>query len=358
MEQALDEVQAGGTVQLEPGHYASLRVEKRMFARPVRIVGTEQTTVGKLAVAKSRNLVFEGFVVTPAPGEEAVVSLKDSERISFSGIRFDGRSEKEGVRLKVQRDTEFVRIARSDFTKCRNYCIQPGGTSIEIVESDFHDLVESDAIKGGGSDVTITDNTFVRAFPGEAHQHHNDFLQIMGGGPWLIARNHFGPRKFGAAQVFVNAGRGNDDNPIEDVQIVSNLFTGEMAFAIHIGGAASRVAVVNNTILSGDKSGIRLSDSHAEQPLDERPLVANNIVAVASRRLCEGARTAANVFLQGRSCSATDRTEELRFDESGRPTSSSELLVDAGDPAYAPATDLGGRSREGSPDIGALELEG
>jgi hypothetical protein len=109
--------------------------------------------------------------------------------------------------LQIDEDAEYVRIVGSNFTKCRNYCSQPCGDSIERLNSNFHDLIESDAVKGGESRVTIADNIFVRAFPGEAHEHHNDFLQIRGGGPWLIARNHFGPREFGAAQVFVTSMR-------------------------------------------------------------------------------------------------------------------------------------------------------
>lgn len=355
-DRALESARGGATIRLESGHYDAVSIKEREFTDPVRIVGTARTTVGKLTVNDSQNVTFEGFVVTPASGEEAVVSIRDSSEISFSRLAFDGRSESEGVRLKIKDGSEQVQIADSDFTKCSNYCIQPGGESIEILRSSFHDLIESDAVKGGGADVTIADNTFVRAVPGQAHEHHNDFIQIMGGGPWVIERNHFGPREFGAAQVFVNAGRRNDDNPIEDVTIVSNLFTGDMAFAIHIGGDTERVTVVNNTILSGHKSGIRLSDSLAARPEDERPLVANNVVAVSSERLCEGARTETNVFLEGTSCSESDQMGDLTFDERGRPTSAGELLVDAGDPAYAPETDLRGRSRSGSPDIGALEL--
>jgi hypothetical protein len=357
LERALEEARSGETIRLDGGHYEAVSLERKEFSEPVRIVGTAKTTVGELTVSKSRNVAFEGFVVTPAAGEEAVVSIRDSSDISFSRVAFDGRSESEGVSVKIKDDSERVRIVGSDFTKCRNTCVQPGGKAIEIQGSSFHDLIESDAVKGGGAEITIVDNSFVRAVPGEAHEHHNDFIQIMGGGPWLIARNHFGPRRFGAAQVFVNAGRRNDDNPIEGVTIASNLFTGDMAFAIHIGGETAQVSVVNNTILSGHKSAIRLSDSLTLRPEAERPLVANNVVAVGSERLCEGARTEANVFLEGTPCSESDQLGDLAFDATGQPTSSGELLVDAGDPAYAPETDLRGRSRNGSPDIGALELE-
>lgn len=358
-ERAIDSAGPGTTIRLQEGSYESLEVEGKEFSAPVRIVGSAATTVGEIRVEDSRNVAFEGFVVAPATTEtEAVVSVKDSEDVSFLRIRFDGRSERQGVRLKVHRDSVGVSVVESDFTKCRSYCVQPGGDSIEILRSRFHDLSESDAVKGGGSDVTVADSTFDRAVPGEAHSHHNDFIQVMGGGPWLIARNRFGHRKFGAAQIYVNAGSGKEEGElIEDVQIVSNLFTGDMAFAIRIGGDTARVSIVNNTILSGHMSGIRFADSLASLPESERPLVANNVIAVASERLCEGARTEANVFLKGAACSPTDRTAELQFDESGQPTSSLELLVDAADPDYAPETDLRGRRRDDSPDIGALELQ-
>lgn len=358
-EDALDSVDPGGTIRLADGYYETLRVEGRKFSTPVQIVGSAKTTVGEISVEGSRNVLFRGFAVEPREaGEEAVVSVEDSRDVSFAGLRFDGLSESQGVRVRIHDDTAGVHVVESDFTWCQSYCIQPAGKSIEILRSNFHDLIESDAIRGGGSKVMVADNTFRRAVPGEAHANHNDFIQITGGRSWLIARNRFGPRQFGAAQIFVNAGAEREKGElIEDVQIVSNLFTGDMAFAIHIGADTSRISIVNNTILSGDTSAIRLADEIVERPENERPLVANNVLARTSERLCEGARTVANLVLDGPACSPTDRTGELAFDDAGLPTSAAALL-NAADPTYAPAWDLRGRRRDGQPDIGALELEG
>jgi hypothetical protein len=358
-ERALDSVDSGGTVRLDAGYYETLSVEERMFSAPVRIVGSPGTTVGQISVEGSRNIRFEGFAIEPRkPQEEAVVSVEDSRNVSFADLRFDGLSESQGARLRIHEDAAAVRVVDSDFTWCQSYCIQPAGTSIEILRSRFHDLIESDAIRGGGSKIVIADNTFDRAVPGEAHANHNDFIQITGGRSWLIARNRFGVREFGAAQIFVNAGRESEkDAVIDDIRIDSNLFTGDMAFAIHIGEDTNRVSIVNNTILSGDTAGIRLPDSIPRRSY-RRPLVANNVIAVTREQLCEAAVTVANVFLDGIPCSPTDRVAQLTFDDSGRPTSSADLLVNAADPGLAPARDLLGRLREGPPDIGAVELEG
>lgn len=358
LKRALDDVQPGGTIRLRKGTYESLHVAREEFSAPVRIVGTPDTTVGAIRVVDARNVVFEGFVVAPDTGDDAVVMVKDSQDISFEHLRFDGVSVDQGVRLKIDDDAARVRVVDSDFTKCESYCIQPGGTSIDIVDSAFHDLVESDAIRGGGSQVTVTDSTFARAFPGEAHAHHNDFIQIMGGDSWLIERNRFGARRFGAAQVFVNAGPGTDEGDlIEDVRIVSNLFTGEMGFALFIGGDTAGVEIVNNTILAGDLAGIRLSDSLSDRPEGERPLVANNIIAVRGGQLCARARTVANVFVDGAACNPSDASADVSFKDTGRPVSSLDLLLGTADPAFAPPTDLHGHPRGDSPDIGAVELQ-
>jgi hypothetical protein len=257
-----------------------------------------------------------------------------------------------------------VKVLDSDFTACRHkhQCILPGGDRIEIRGNSIHDLRDADAIRGGGSDITIERNVLERALVGRFHDTHNDLIQVLGGGPWRISQNHFGQRHGGAAQVFLDASPNNTDNPIHDVTIESNLFTGSMAFAVMIAKAQehqvpppANVRVVNNTILSAHTNAVRVGEVYGPLPKAERPLIANNVLSTLQARTCRYARLLHNVVRSGPTCGGDNRQGDPRLDAEGRPTKASALLLDAADPALAPATDFLGRARSGRPDIGAFE---
>jgi len=239
-------------------------------------------------------------------------------------------------------------------------CLQPGGRSITVLRTNFHDCFDCDMVRGGGSSVTIADSSFERALR-RSGKSHNDLIQIMGGGPWKLERNRFGERKFGAAQVFVGPGANNTSNPVHDVTVASSLFTGDMAHAIFVGagqsqktGPPQRVTIVNNTILSGHSGAIRLGEPFASLAPDQRPTVANNILGVSPEGNCSRAVMVRNLVLSGKPCSG-ELSGAANLDASGAPTASSSTVIDAADPAYAPPLDLLGHGRKGAPDIGAIE---
>jgi hypothetical protein len=256
-----------------------------------------------------------------------------------------------------------VLVFDSEFTQCRanKACLLAHGSAISIQSTRFHDCFDCDMIRGAGSRVSISGSSFDRALRG-LHGNHNDLIQVMGGGPWTISANRFGMRQGGAAQVYVNPGIRNTTKPIHDVTIASNIFTGTMAFALFVAGgqksgigAPRNVRIVNNTILSGSQSAVRLSDAFRTLAPDERPIVANNIFAVSNGALCGAAAMSRNLIEKGRGCKG-DLKGLARLADDEAPTPQSRLVIDRAVPRYAPARDFYGRVRIRRPDLGAVEF--
>jgi hypothetical protein len=306
--------------------------------------------------------------ITPNSTRPANVVITGSTGITVTGIHLDGRSENLGGQISTDPTDVSVVIQNSDLTNCGagNRCLAPGARSLVISNNKFHDCYDCDFIRGGAMGPTlISGNTFDRAVVGScvggaSTCNHNDHIQIMGGGPWTIVGNSFGDRDQGAASVFVKTGNGNTGLPIHDVLVESNLFHGNAGyFAIQIvddpGGAAApkNISVVNNTILSGSSSGVRLTPGWSVVPLAARPLVANNILAVQSGG-CTGGRFDSNLVVSGKPCPG-DSLGPANLDPLAHPTSTSGLVISQADPSVAPPTDALGKNRVGKPDRGAYE---
>ena len=363
---ALAKARAGDVIRLAAGRYPILRVSNRRFTGAgVRIVGAAGVRLDGLTIAGSTGLAFENFTITPSQKGAGRVSIDGSSSISFDQIHFVGTSSV-GVQLDVGKDSDHVRVTKSEFTMCQatDSCLQPGGRVITVLDSRFHDCFECDMVRGGGSDVTLEGNTFERALPSSVGKHHNDLVQIMGGGPWTISHNRFGDHKHGAAQLFASASTSNTVNPVHDLTVTSNLFMGESGFAISISNGAKskagpprKVRIVNNTILSGRVRSLRFGEHLASLGADARPLVANNILARSSSNICANIRASHNLVLSGKGC-PTDLVGGAHLNASGAPTAASQMVIDRGDASVAPSTDFFGHHRSGPPDIGAIEFAG
>jgi hypothetical protein len=373
LREALAKAKAGDTIRLSGAPFPALTISNRRYDRPVEILGSGGTTLAGLTISGSRGLTIRELEIRPEGERQATVKVKESSGVVFERVKLDGVSSDRGVQFDIDRDSSGIRIVASEFTNCRSGrpCLQPSGRDISIIGSHFHDCIDCDMIRAGGSAITIRGSTFERALPGPCSADercpHNDLIQIMGGGPWTIVGNRFGERKRGAAQIFANHGRGNTANPIHDVTIESNVFWGDMLFSVRLGpdddrksvlGPARNVRIVNNTITSGRAGAIFLSPHYASMPPEQRPLVANNILSVSKTTGCDRMRAAANLILVGKACAPNDRVGAANLDAAYGPVAATSLAVDAGDARYAPIRDHFGRPRVGRPDIGAIEFRG
>jgi hypothetical protein len=232
----------------------------------------------------------------------------------------------------------------------------------------FHDCIDCDFVRGLANGVTISGNSFDRAVRGRCHGsscNHNDGVQMLGGGPWTIVSNRFGDRNGGAASVYVSTASNNHRWPVHDLLVANNLFAGDGGLrAVWIGaspgggaGMPSHVAIVNNTVLAGTDNGVYLPSAWLGKPPADRPLVANNVIAVSNGRGCAG-RFVSNLIESGVGCAGSNDHGPANLDADGRPTVESTRVVDLADPAFTPALDGDGRQRVGPPDRGAFEWRG
>jgi hypothetical protein len=369
---ALAKARAGTTIQLVDGDYPQLTVEKRSFAAPVFIVGSRNAKLAGIDFVGSINLVLKGVTITPPADVTAKITIEESSRkIVIDRVLVDGRDEDVGAFVRTEHGTSDVTVRNSELTNCGRggTCIRPGALNLRVVGNRFYDCRSCTFIKGGVG-VLVRGNTFdlahnVRCTGGPLSCPHNDLIQIMGGGPWTLVGNRFGDYEAGAAQVYVNPSLTNDTKPIHDVLIASNIFAGNGGQAIRIGvGQKSatpppkNVRIVNNTILSGRRDTLFLTDPWAQIPLGEGPLVANNILMSLNPSICGRGRLVRNLVLRRPSC-PNNPTGNAKLDKrTAAPTAKSLLVVDKADPRYAPKTDFYGRLRRGPPDLGAIELKG
>ena len=359
---ALASARPGDVIQLAAATFPRLTVSAVKYSTPVTIVGSQGTVVGGFSISHARNVTISGLTISPANGIDAVTTVDKSEGISFDRVQFVGANPGGGVGLDISSSSSSIQVTGSEFTLCHSFCLQPSGSGITVTTTNFHDCYDCDMIRGGGSGVTLSGNTFVRALKGPGG-NHNDLLQITGGGPWTISGNHFGTHEHGAAQIYVNPGSGNSSKPVHDLTIASNLFDGDTGYAVRLGvgsasavGAPTAVRIVNNTIVSGKNASVFLVSGWASVAPTARPIVANNIIGVSSRQ-CELATWSHNLDLTGTSCPG-DSSGTLSIGTDGVPAAS-PLIVGQGDPAYAPKTDFFGHPRNtAAPTIGAVELGG
>ena len=144
--------------------------------------------------------------------------------------------------------------------------------------------------------------------------------------------------------------------------VVTGHFEGQYV-GIHVGGDGTsaallprNIAVVNNTVISGLSNSLRFGREYATLPLEQRPLVVNN-TGERFVGMCDRVRSGHNVFGFGDVCTPSDVIGNPHLDATGVPTAASTLLINRGDPAFAPATDFFGFVRTvGLPDIGAIEV--
>jgi hypothetical protein len=188
--------------------------------------------------------------------------------------------------------------------------------------------------------VTIEDNSFDRAERGSCvgggtSCNHNDHIQILGGGPWTIVGNRFGDRNAGAASIWVQTAKNNDDSRIHDVTVQSNTFAGSAGlFAIEIGASAGggagvpqRVAITGNTVLSGTRSAIWVHPEWAALAPARRPVVTGNVLAVNDGVSCADASWSGNTIDAGPTCSASDVRGPAAGSDSTSRTTRADALV-------------------------------
>jgi hypothetical protein len=356
---------SGGKITLPAGRVAPLTLLAVTPTAPIRLMGRSSTVLSGISIKRSRDISVSGMRIAPG-NQPAIADVRNSQNIDFTNVRFLGAEEDRGVAVQLDSDDSNITISHSEFSRCQHglACILAQGRELTIDHVRFHTVRDADVIRGAAADVTISNSDLHDALPGTHGDNHNDLIQILGGGPWTIQRNHFGVRANGAAQVYVDS-RSGPEGFAHDVHVDSNVFTGsnkDMYFAIQVRTPAESgtpvpagVEIVNNTIISANVAAITLADQYASVPETRRPLVQNNILGLQKRDLCDVARVRTNVVESGKTC-PSDHRGDAHLDSTGKPTAASAALLAGGTAAGSPATDMAGKQRANPPAIGAYEL--
>lgn len=372
--------ESGGTIVLLRHDYRNELVVPPRSARPLQIIGVPGVHVERILLDHTQHVSLGQFEISPVAGD-SWIKVSASEHIDLHDLLVSAAGTRHSASLQLP-DSRYVTIRRSVFTHCGDRspawsnCLLLGSWASHVTVADnwFHDCYGCDFIHGRfGTDLTIVRNRFERALPcriGRIRCGHQDLIEMFAGQRLRVVANHFGVYRKGGAQLYLT-------DAIDHITIVNNTFIGtdprvpgyHARVALIIGGAGPRrvphdVEVVNNTILTGARrvdgyaGSIRMSSLYGGVPRAERPILANNVIGLLEvpNHVCSELKASlANVVLVGTGCSRSDRVGSAGLDRSGRPTASSTLLIGRANRSSAPATDITGRRRDRTPDIGAYE---
>ena len=289
---------SGGTIVLRAGRYDELVVGPR-GTRPLTIRAHEGATIRYLRLQRTRAVRLVGLRIFSI-GVAARLEIASSRDIVVDRVRIRGRTR---VRATLRLDrAHAVTIRRSDFSHCGELttCLLTGRShGLRVVDNHFHDCRGCDFLRGRfGTNMVIRGNRFDRALLGPCGRdpnkcNHQDLIEIQGGNGLLVERNRFGLYQIpGGGQLYLLARTRN-------VVIRNNLFLAtdplvpgvESHVAINLGGTRyvpRNVVIKHNTILSGKarpakgvNGSIRLVPRYAAVPLEERPIIANNVIRLA-----------------------------------------------------------------------------
>jgi hypothetical protein len=370
---ALNRAHGGDVISLADGSYSELEVKGRSYSQMIRVVGTRNAVLAGITFTKSSNITLAGMTVAPSPGATSAAKvriLSSSHDLVFDGLSLNGRTQASGVYFTTDNNTSNVTLKNSEITTCGHdrKCIDPGATNLQILNNKFLTCEQCVWFKGGGHGATIRGNAFGKIFPEPGCTNktciHLNHVYMMGGGPWIIERNTFddcGPGDC-TSQLYLAQLGGNQ---LHDVLVQNNRFFGVTHWGIRVEGKGkgtampTNIKIVNNTVLS--TAG--LESLYLTPPWDgidpnAQPVVANNILRNVKAGVCKRSRMISNLIISGDKCNTTDRNGASNLDSAQAPTRASTLVINAGDPAYAPATDFYGKARVGKPDIGAIEYGG
>jgi hypothetical protein len=369
----------GGTVVLRPRVYRALVIRWRT-GRPLRIVGTPGTRVGRILFDGASRVTLANVTVKPL-GRDGLIDVRGSRRIVLDHVVVTAKGTRHRSYVRIP-DSRGVTIRHSDFSHCGDRSVRfvncvllwRWASDLVIEGNRFHDCRGCDFVHGRfGANLTIRHNHFDRTLPCRGMSRyrcgHQDLVQLFAGRRLTVERNRFGVYRDGGAQLYLT-------NSVDNATVVNNVFVGtdprvpgyRARMAIIVGSARSTrlphyAKIVNNTILTGARrrdgyeGSIRMSSKYGSVLRRKRPIVVNNVIAVLEKRrhICSASRLFAyNVVLAGTGCSDSDRVGPAGLDRAGRPGRGS-AVVDAALRRYAPRVDATGHRRVGPPDVGALE---
>jgi hypothetical protein len=374
-------LESGGTIVLAGNRYHDLVVPVRPGAAPrLEIAGPRSARIEHVLLDGTAGVALTGMTIEPR-SHDATVEIRHSKAVKLErvlvtaqGTRYSATVVAQGAQGLTVRESEFTHCGdrSSAWTNCLR--LFERSSDVVIERSWFHDCYGCDFIHGRpGSGLVVRRSRFERALPcrmGGERCGHQDLVELFAGRWLTFDGNYFGVYRRGGAQLYLTG-------DVDHVSITNNVFVGtdpwipgyRARVALIVGSKGKgplplHVTIANNTILTGARrddgyaGSLRMNSLYRGLPESARPVVANNVISLLSRRrpVCTAVQlSVSNVVISGRRCSVLDRIGDPHLDATGRPTRQSILLIDRATRRFAPVRDANGQRRGRSPDIGAFE---
>ncbi|HSJ35985.1 MAG TPA: choice-of-anchor Q domain-containing protein, partial [Acidimicrobiia bacterium] len=411
LDHALDEVPSSGcNINVLPGIYDGARIDRR-FATPTTIkswipyTAMLEDTGTVLDVQGAHNVIIEGFEITHAgPGSRGVVvNVEDANDQASSWITIRDNivhDSYDNDLLKIRSDARYVTVKGNAFFNQgpKEQHIDVNGVQDVVIEDN---IFSNDFAASGRDDPGNTKHFIVVKDSSATGQlgsrrvyiRKNVFLNWQGGEETFLQIGNDGKEYHEAIDVTIenNLILGNSSDPahsvlgirgVRDVTFANNTVVGDLptdGFALWIAlkdenppnqgielrnnlyvdptgsmddfstGDASGATLDNNLYWNDGQS---LSQDGPVNPLDDHNrLIADPLLDYDHSTL--GASIWKGVaFGSGKT---TIRQEFVRLVERYGSFPSDSPAVDRADPDFAPNTDILGRTRGSSPDLGAFE---
>ncbi|WP_309644146.1 right-handed parallel beta-helix repeat-containing protein [Phenylobacterium sp.] len=267
--QALKVAQAGDTIALEGGSYASLRLFNLTFANDVTITSKDPgnpAIMTDLQIKNSSGLNFTNIeVFVDAAKGGWGLQVNDSRDIHFDQISVHGsmdnnpQNDLSGMSIRNSSD---VSVTNSEFQQLMIGVNHLNSDHISFTGNKIHDI-QMDGIRGGGSSyVTISNNHFTNFYP--IATDHPDAIQFWTtatttSAHHIVISDNLIERGDGKAMQGVFMGDESGGKlPYLDTIITGNMVVGSLWHGI-TAGSNVRVLIENNTVLGYDGMGARIT---------------------------------------------------------------------------------------------------
>lgn len=245
---ALKAAQAGDTIQLNPGTYASVNIKGLSFDGLVTITSSSPgnlAVLSDLKVQDSKGLLFSNleFYVDPASTASYSHRVTSSDNIHFTGLdvhgSLNGNPADDGDGLTINGSTN-VSVRDSKFHDLENGLGIVGGANAIVANNVFHHL-QADGFHGGGTPfLQVLSNKFSDFYP--VSGDHPDAIQLWTQGVAVAATD------VSIRDNVISRGAGN---PVQGIFISDQV--GTLPY--------ERLSVTGNLVVGGRYHGINVSNA-------------------------------------------------------------------------------------------------
>ena len=262
---ALESAKGGETIMVRAGVVIGpLKVSKKVFAKPVRIIGRGQ--IVNMDLVDCQGLVFDGLEFYAKSPGHTLFNITRSKRLVFQNLNIhgslDGNPKNDGAAFSITRSSE-ITIRGNEFQQLKRAVIANNTDRLTIERNDIHDMQTDGMIFAEMTNLRIVGNFIGQFSP--VTGDHPDGIQVLTRGTTVPTRGVYIAdnliyRGDGAGMQGIFFGN-EDDVPFEDIEITRNLLIGTGYRGISVGGGRN-ITITDNELwgqtqmVKGEMKGI------------------------------------------------------------------------------------------------------